>query len=134
MSKIPYMFLNGEIATADDPKRGMFYASGCSFFTDNWAHLGRNGDIPACPFCKSVGFQCDWDEWWVGAAKFEQEREPDNKGYVDFLKSVIATCHGRQFSILKLWANYRNNGRLPARIAEIGQRLGGEIYTPVWLP
>lgn len=82
----------GAPTTADDPKRGVWYAVNhdlCGYWTDDWDKLGHvAGGIPSCPNCGCVGMQMNADEWFGGATKFEV----DHPHYVEWLKTREGVC------------------------------------------
>ncbi len=83
----------GRPTTADDPERGMWYATHqdlCGYWTDDWTKLGRVGSgIPACPTCGCVGMQMTVAQWFEGARKFEADGKPR---YVDYLEWRRELC------------------------------------------
>jgi hypothetical protein len=61
------------------------YAAGCAW-SGPIEKVGMTGipvSIPCCPYCGSVLFQMNEDEWWEGAEEFEKEGHPN---YVAFLR------------------------------------------------
>lgn len=81
----------GKETTADDPKRGIWYASNhdrCGYWTDDWDALGSFNHIPICPICDSLGMQITAAKWFDGAEKFQIEKPH----YVEFLKSRKESC------------------------------------------
>ncbi len=73
-----YCRLDGTATAADDPKRGVWYSAGCTFWTDEWDRLHLRGQyrIPVCPHCGCPGMQIDADKWEV-----PDEYESTHPGY-----------------------------------------------------
>lgn len=84
---------NGEVTTADDPARGVWYPAGsCGYWTDDWSKLGNRGGIPCCPHCGCPGMQTTAKNWFDGAEKFEKDDHPH---YCAFLADSKEHCAGR---------------------------------------
>lgn len=75
----------GESLKADDPKRGVWYSTRCTFWTDDWTRLASNRGIPCCPYCGAVGYQITFQEWDDGAKAYEKQGHP---GYVKRLNAL----------------------------------------------
>jgi hypothetical protein len=110
----------GEATTADDPKRGVWYAANelCGYWTDDWSKLGRakfvdgrpvvtppgdpDGDgIPCCPTCGLVGMQTNFADWDGGARAFEESGHPGYHAYVQHRKE---RCARRRYSWMEGYA------------------------------
>jgi hypothetical protein len=89
----------GEGTTADDPKRLIWYAIDCGYWTDEWDTLAlakmaadpSRAGIPICPKCGCPGCMVDAESWDRGADVFD-ERWP---GYKKFIAEAKGTCFGR---------------------------------------
>ncbi len=90
---------DGEVTTADDPDRGIWYSVGCGFWTDEWDQLKTVGPgIPCCPTCKAPGMQATAKDWLGGAEEYEAA---GNLRYVEFLQTLKNNCSGRGFQPLE---------------------------------
>jgi len=97
---------NGLATTADDPKRGIWYAS-CGFWTDDWNQLAAaTPGIPICPKCGCPGYQNEAEKWFEGAKQYEDDKHP---GYVQFLEELKETCCGRNFSFATYYEKWRED-------------------------
>lgn len=61
------------------------YAAGCSWHgsIDEVGKTKGELSLPCCPFCGSVLFQTDENQWWRGALKHEQD---NHINYEKFLR------------------------------------------------
>ncbi len=83
---------NGERTAADDPERGIWYATGkCGYWTDDWSKLTSSNGIPTCPGCGAPGFQTTAGEWFDGAKEFAKT----NAHYNEFLSQSKEHCVGK---------------------------------------
>ena len=109
------------------------FSACCTFWTDDWAWLReRNGAgslrnsadtaisrpgwlrtmaqpvIPYCPFCGSVGFEHDKQEWWRQAQEWEDGTSPNaigirHPGYVAMLMWGRNRCFRDWASLEAAW-------------------------------
>lgn len=72
-----YLTLVGRDATADDPKRLIWYSTRCFYWTDDWSKLKKYGPgIPCCPRCGTPGMQTTAEEWFRSIAAHETDGHP----------------------------------------------------------
>lgn len=101
----------GKRVLADDPSRGIWYAAGCTYWTDDWSALARTGPgIPCCPHCGAVGMQVTAGEWFGGA---ERHQSQGNPGYVNFLAQSKEQCKRplKFMEWFQQWLQEHPNGR-----------------------
>ncbi len=83
---------NGNLTTADDPERGVWYGiEGCGFWTDDWLSLHALGEwrIPCCPYCGTPGFQTTRREWDEGVKRYTLDGHPD---YPEVIAASFEKC------------------------------------------
>ena len=99
---------SGRSTTADDPERGIWYASNfdrCGYWTDDWTKLKTFGGgvklttpngvvdspgVPGCPNCGCPGMQTTYRSWMRGAESHEKDKGKPH--YVAYLKSRKEVC------------------------------------------
>lgn len=86
--------ITGKSTDRANPKRLLWYGM-CGYWTDDWDKLKKNGGIPCCPNCRSVGMQIEAGKWEEGAKKFEEEGHPL---YTEFVAAEKELCHSPQRS------------------------------------
>jgi hypothetical protein len=65
---------DGEITTADDPERGVWYSLRCGYWTDDWSKLKAVGPgIPVCPVCRCPGMRMTAADWAKGVADYAKD-------------------------------------------------------------
>lgn len=67
----------------------VFYALGCTFWTEDWRRMGSNGNIPSCPNCGSVGFETSFSKFIEGAVNFDKKEN----GYLLFIIWLKNRCY-----------------------------------------
>jgi hypothetical protein len=81
----------GELTTADDPQRGVWYAAAttCGYWTDDWSKLQTLASgIPCCPCCHSVGLQISAEKWF----EIDQGVIAQNPRYDEWLMIAKEKC------------------------------------------
>lgn len=59
-----FRLLSGEATNQLDPKRRIWYSTGCGYWTDDWSKLCIEAHTPpACPHCGCFGFSTPMDLW-----------------------------------------------------------------------
>lgn len=100
MSKPKFCTLDSDVTTADDPERFVWYAVGCTYWTDNVNAIRKDkrtyivngrrivGGPPTCPKCGSVGYQTTARKFLNpdAIAAFEAEGRADYAAIVIWLK------------------------------------------------
>lgn len=79
----------GRSVKSDDPRRAVWYAVSCGYWSDDWDNLKQWRGIPCCPVCGSVGFQTTAAKW-LGEALDEYDRA--HPGYKEFLMGTKDRC------------------------------------------
>ena len=100
---------DGTPTTIDDPERGVWYAIGCGYWTDDWTKLKTFGPgIPCCPGCGCPGMQSEYRIWIDSAQRFEAS---GNERYLEYVLQSKEQCGGRGFDFLAAYDKWK--GELP---------------------
>lgn len=84
-----YRRIDGTPCRSDDPKRLLWYAVSCGFWTDDWAMLKLSDGIPVCPACGCPGMQVEAKQWYDGARDHELN---GHARYLEFLDLFRGYC------------------------------------------
>lgn len=115
----------------DDPKRLVWYAAGCSFWTDDFDMLNQSGQIPVCPHCGAPGYQSSAADWESGAKTFAAAS--GEAGYVEWLQSIRGKCHGRgqDNTGMRLWEKHKAEQGRPVEpnhiLEDVAQAIAKEL-------
>ncbi len=82
-----YLREDGTKTNKDDPNRLVWFAVGCTFWTDDWNTLNTRR-IPCCPFCSSVGMQMEAGKWFQSIREYDES----HPGYFALFAAVKQMC------------------------------------------
>lgn len=62
----------------------------CTWWDDKSKAGSKPSGLPCCPHCGGVLFQCEMENWWADAHRYEEDGHPD---YVPFLRWLQGKCY-----------------------------------------